>query len=537
MPQVIGLDFGSDSCRAVLVDCASGACLATAVHAYPRWARGEYCDPQAQRFRQHPLDYIEALEAVVAGVLAAMPKAEMVGIGIDTTGSTPAAMDAQGRVLALRPEFADEPAAMFVLWKDHTALAEAERINALAHGGKFVDHTRFCGGSYSPEWFWAKAARVLAANEGVAAACHCFVEHGDWMPALLAGISDPALIKRSRCIAGHKAMWHPSWGGFPAEDFLRAVEPRLAGMRERMQPETFTSDQVAGRLCAEWAGRLALPAGIPIAVGALDAHMGAVGANVKPGMWCKVVGTSTCDMVVSSYAALGDRVIPGICGQVDGSIIPGAIGLEAGQAAFGDVYAWFTRLLLWPIEMLGGDPASAGRLLAKLDQAAAALPPGGEGLCSLDWHNGRRTPDLDAHLGAAISGIRLGSDAPRLYRALVEATAFGSRAIQERMRAHGVSVDRIIALGGIARKSPFVMQCLADVLGCEIAVSASDQTCALGAAMCAAVVAGCCADLGAAGDRFDAGLSASYRPDPSRRAAYDAAYAHYQALGAFVEGR
>ena len=535
MPYVLGLDYGTDSCRAVLINTDDGSCAATAVHAYQRWARGEFCMPAQEQFRQHPLDYLEGLEHVVGEVMQACPDAEVKGIGIDCTGSTPIAVDADGQALALRDDFADNPNAMFVLWKDHTAIAASDKINALAHGDDYPDYTKFSGGIHSPEWFWAKAAHIMATDAAVAAACETFIEHGDWLPALLAGIHDPKQIKRSRCLAGHKAMWHAEWGGFPSNDFLQAVEPKLNGMVERMGNETHTMDQVAGTLSDEWAQRLGLAAGIPIAVGALDAHIGAVGANIKPGMWCKVMGTSTCDMVVNSYEAVGDTVIPGISGQVDGSILPGSIGLEAGQSAFGDIYAWFKDLLSWPLQFVDNKEAVADKIIAALNEEAAQIPIGAEGVAAIDWHNGRRTPDANPHVKGAISGLKLGTDAPRIFRALVEATVFGSKAIYDRMSEHGITVDRIVALGGIAQKSPFIMQCMSDVLDIEIVVSASDQTCALGAAMYAAVAAGIYPDIDAAGNALDAGICATYTPNANNKRAYAEAYARYQALAAFAE--
>ena len=535
MPFVLGLDYGTDSCRAVLINADDGTCAATAVHAYQRWANGEYCNAAAEQFRQHPLDYLEGLEYVVSAVMQACPDADVKGIGIDCTGSTPIAVDADGQALALREDFASNPNAMFVLWKDHTAVAASDKINELAHSGTFPDFTKYSGGIHSPEWFWAKAAHILATDAAVAAVCDTFIEHGDWLPALLSGITDPKAIKRSRCLAGHKAMWHAEWGGFPSNEFLSAVEPQLDGMVDRMGNETHTMDQVAGYLSEAWAQRLGLPVGIPIAVGALDAHIGAVGANIKPGMWCKVMGTSTCDMVVNSYEAIGSTIIPGISGQVDGSILPGSIGIEAGQSAFGDIYAWFKNLLAWPLQFVDNKEAVADKIIAALNEAAAEIPIGADGVTAIDWHNGRRTPDANPHVKGAIGGLKLGSDAPRIFRALVEATVFGSKAIYDRMREHGVRVERIVALGGIAQKSPFIMQCMADVLDIEIVVSASDQTCALGAAMYAAVAAGLYADIDAAGNAFDAGICATYTPNAANKAAYAEAYQQYRRFAAFVE--
>ncbi len=420
----LGIDFGTDSARALVADVDSGAEVAAAVAPYRRWARGDYCDPDASRFRQHPRDHLEALVACVAGALAqagAGAGGEVAGIGIDTTGSTPVAVDAEGTALAMHERFADNPAAMFVLWKDHSAIAEAARINELAHSGRHEDVTRYVGGIYSPEWYWAKALRVLGEDAAVAAAAAGWVEHCDWLPGVLTGRCRPRQLARSRCAAGHKAMWHAAWGGLPPAAFLAELDPRLPALRAAYAPTTMTSDQAPGALTAAWAARLGLRPGIAVAVGAFDAHLGAVGAGAGAYVLTKVMGTSTCDMMVAPPSALTGTV-RGICGQVDGSIIPGMIGLEAGQSAFGDVYAWFRRLLSWPLEALGAGGEGLGeRLLPALEAAALRLPPAG-GVLAVDWFNGRRSPDADARLQGALSGLTLAADAPALYRALVEGT-------------------------------------------------------------------------------------------------------------------
>jgi len=546
---VLGLDYGTDSCRAVVVDAADGSMAGTGVKNYPRWSEGLYCDAAANRFRQHPLDYVEAMEGAVKEALERAgggTAGKIRAISIDTTGSTPCAVDEDGTPLALRSGFSDNPSAMFVLWKDHTAVAEASRINRLARTWGGPDYTRFEGGIYSSEWFWAKILRVLSEDRRVAEAAHSFLEHCDWMPALLTGQKGMETIKRSRCAMGHKAMWHADFGGYPSEKFLSALDPRLPAIRKTLGDATYTSDEAFGKLTDEWAGRLGLPAGIPVGVGAYDAHMGAVGGGVGPGLLVKVMGTSTCDMTVGPKPSGTEVPVKGICGQVDGSIVPGLIGYEAGQSAFGDVYAWFRDLLLWPLEkvlpeVLGHDAAAraagavAEMLIPALEKAASAVDPEDSGLVALDWLNGRRTPDANQLLKGGIAGLSLGSDAPRVYRALVEATAFGARAIVERFREEGVAIDGIIGVGGVAKKSPLVMQVTADVLGMPIAVPAGDQSVALGAAMFAATVAGLYPNVSAAQKAMAAPVETTYEPEAARTAVYDRIYTAYRAFGAFVE--
>ncbi len=537
---VIGVDFGTDSARSVIVDATSGEEIANAVEVFDRWQEGRYCDPAANRFRQHPRDHLEALEKTVRGALAAAPAGtagRIAGIGVDTTGSTPAPVDDTGTPLALKPEFAENPNAMFILWKDHTAVAEAEEINAAARVPGGEDYTRYVGGIYSSEWFWAKILHTVRADPDVRKAAFSWVENCDWIPAVLTGTTDPLTLKRSRCAAGHKAAWHASWGGLPPEAFLTRIDPLLGGLRARLYTDTFTVDEPAGTLCPAWAERLGLDAGIPVSVGAFDAHLGAVGAEIAPYLLCKVMGTSTCDMLVAPTQEMGDTLIRGICGQVDGSIIPGMLGMEAGQSAFGDVYAWFQQLLAWPLENLFPDfPAVATRrIIPGLSEAAAALPPDPSGLMALDWLNGRRTPDADQLLSGALAGLTLGSDAPRLFRALVEATAFGARAIVERFRDEGVRIDGVIALGGIPKKSPFVMQTVADVLEVPIRVARAEQACALGSAMAAATAADLYPRIEEAQAAMGSGFESEYRPDPERAGIYRRLYERYTVLGRWID--
>jgi L-ribulokinase len=550
-PCVVGIDFGTDSVRSVVADATTGAVLATSVKHYPRWAKGLYCDPVANRFRQHPLDYLESMESSLREALgqagAGVP-ARVRGIAVDTTGSTPVLADRAGRPLALTASFAENPNAMFVLWKDHTAVAEAERLNQLARTWGGVDYTKYVGGIYSSEWFWAKTVHVLGTDPAVAEAAVTIVEHCDWIPAVLTGTTDLARLRRSRCAAGHKALWHAEWGGYPSDSFLAKLHPRLPALKQSLGTETFTADTPFGTLSAEWAGKLGLSSEVVVAVGAFDAHMGAVGGGIGRNRLLKVMGTSTCDIVVAPRANEPEKLVSGICGQVDGSVVAGMIGYEAGQSAFGDVYAWFRALLSWPLETilptLGGVSTEVKRQLADaigetmipaLEQAAAVLRLEETVPLALDWMNGRRTPDANQRLAGAITGIRLGTDAPRVYRSLVEATAFGSRAIVERFRTQGIRIDSAIAIGGVARKSRFVMQTIADVMNLEVTVAAGDQPVALGAAMFAATAAGLYPRVEEAQRAMSSGVDAVYRPDADRAAHYDRVYKDYLALGAFVE--
>lgn len=531
--HVIGLDFGSDSVRAVLFRVADGAELARSVVNYPRWATGAYCDPARQQYRQHPLDHAEAMTQAVAGLVKAKPElaATVVGIGVDTTGSSPLPIGKDGQPLAFDPAFKDDPDALCVLWKDHTAVAEAEEINRLCHSGEITDYTRYVGGIYSSEWFWAKILHVYRGNPRVVAATATWIECADWIPALLAGVTDPTAFVRGRCAAGHKALWHPEWGGLPGREFLEKLDPVLLTLPYPLFKDPVAADQPAGKLSAEWAAKLGLTAGIPIAVGAFDCHMGAVGAGLEPYELARVMGTSTCDILIAPPAEVGDTLVAGICGQVPDSVLPGYTGFEAGQSSFGDVFAWFKRLLTW------GEESSprADRLLKELGEAAAKLPPGSGGEIALDWFNGRRTPDADQRLRAAISGLHLGSTAPSVYRALVEATAYGTRAIVDRFESEGIAVKRIVALGGIPQKSPLVVQICADVLNRPIAVVESEECCARGAAVFAATVAGAYQSAEAAKQAMKSGILTEYTPDPAAAAAYRAAYDRRQRLEIFAE--
>lgn len=547
---VIGVDYGTDSCRAVLVHAGNGQELASSEAFYPRWKAGKYCDPQTNSYRQHPLDYIESLEQAVRAVLSRCPEGTaraVCGLAFDTTGSTPVLLNKNGVPLALLPEYAENPNAMFILWKDHTAVAEAAAINALAKTWP-VDYTAYSGGVYSSEWVWSKVWHVLREDPSLRPAAYSWAEHCDWMPALLTGRRRPEEMIRSRCAAGHKAMWNVRWGGLPSEAFLTTLDPVLDLFKGHLYPTCHTSDTVVGCLTPEWAGRLGLPAEVIVTAGLLDCHAGAIGAGIGRGTFVRVMGTSTCDIMVASYAEMGEKRIGGICGQVDGSVLPGWIGLEAGQSAFGDVYAWLKKVLSWPAEHLleqaGSLPKEAKamvreemdrRLLPELTREAEKLLPGETSLLAVDWLNGRRTPMANQTVKGMIGGLTLGTTAPQLFRALVEATAFGSRAILESFLEQGIPIDAVTALGGISLKSPFVMQTLADVLGRPIRVAKAGQACALGAAMSAATAAGLYPSVEEAQQALGQGFAFEYRPDLSKKAIYDDLYARYLKIGRFTE--
>lgn len=547
---VIGVDYGTDSCRALVVNAGNGQEIASAEAFYPRWKAGMYCDPQQNRYRQHPLDYMESLEEVVREVLARCPEgtAEAVcGLGFDTTGSTPVLLNKDGIPLALLPEYADHPNAMFILWKDHTAIREADEINALAKTWE-TDYTACSGGTYSSEWVWSKMWHVLREEPSLCRDAYSWAEHCDWMPALVTGNTRPETMIRSRCAAGHKAMWNERWGGLPSDAFFTALDPVLDIFKGHLYRNCDTVDTPVGKLTPEWAARLGLPADVTVAAGLLDCHAGAIGAQIGPGVFVRVMGTSTCDMLVSSYEEMGNRSIRGICGQVDGSILPGRIGLEAGQSAFGDVYAWLKKVLLWPSDHVLRLPESvseeakeairqemADRLLPELTRDAEKLLPGATSLVAVDWLNGRRTPHANPTVKGLIGGLTLGTTAPHLFRALVEATAFGSRAILESMLDQGIRIEAVTAIGGIALKSPFVMQTLADVSGRPIRVARATQSCALGMAMAAATAAGLTETVEKAQQTFGQGFVCEYQPDAKNKAIYDDLYARYLKLGRFTE--
>lgn len=540
---VIGVDYGTDSVRTIIANTKNGEEIASSVFEYPRWKKGLYCDASKNQFRQHPLDYIEGLEATIKDALEAVGKdvsENILAISIDTTGSTPAVVNDKGVPLALLPQFENNPNAMFVLWKDHTALQEADEINAQSAKSD-IDYVKYSGGIYSSEWFWSKLLHVLREDESIRPQAFSCVEHSDWMPFLLTGGNDALQIKRNVCAAGHKGLWAQEHGGFPPDDFFTAIDPLLSGIVKRINSEVVTADKATGNLCDAWAERLGLSTKVKVGAGVIDAHAGAIGGQARPYEMTMVLGTSTCDMLVVPKEDMQHKVIAGISGQVEGSIIPGMIGLEAGQAAFGDVYAWFKNLLLWPLKNInntiaGGEKEKlADELLKQLSEEAAKLPVDENSELAVDWFNGRRTPDADLSLKGAITGLSLASDAPRFYRALVEATCFGAKKIVQRFNDQGIKIEAIIGVGGIARKSPYVMQVLADVLNMPIKITKADQPGAAGAAILAATVGGFYKNVLDAMNNMGPGYEKVYEPDRQKVSLYRKKYEKYNLLCNAIE--
>jgi len=523
----IGVDFGTDSVRTVIADTTNGREIASATFEYPRWRSRAWCNAREHRFRQHPLDHLEGLESTVRECLEnAGPQvtAAVRAIGIATTGSTPIAVDRSGTPLSLHPQFADDPDAMFILWKDHSAARQMEAINA--HAKKFpVDYLKYSGGIYSSEWFWSKLLYVIRTNEMVRRSCYSWVEHCDWIPFVLTGGADAEEIRRSVCAAGHKALWSPEWGGLPPAEFFYSLDPFLT-VYSTLYNRTWPADAPAGTLCPEWAAKLGLSTKVIVSIGALDAHVGAVGGQIEPYYLSKVIGTSTCDMLVAPPAEVTGKFVPGICGIVQDSIIPGMVGMEAGQSAFGDIFAWFKNLLTWRRQEPSDD------LLTQLAAHAAALPVGEETELSIDWFNGRRTPDADPSLKASITGLTLASDAPSIFRSLVESACFGSKSIIERFTDNNIPVKGLIGVGGISRKSPFVMQTMADITEMHIRISASEQTVALGAAMFAATAASIYPNVEKAMEKMGRGFDRTYLPNTANSRRLRRQYAQYKALAA-----
>jgi L-ribulokinase len=538
---VIGIDFGTDSVRSVVINANSGDELASSVFSYPRWKDGLFCDAARQQFRQHPLDYIEGLEETIKECIAAVGTAaqSIVAISVDTTGSTPVATDEMGTPLALLPEFENNPNAMFVLWKDHTAVREAGEINE-HNKTSSNDYLKYVGGIYSSEWYWAKLLHVLHEDSEVGKACYSWVEHCDWIPFLLTGGSHVSSLKRGVCSAGHKALWAEEFGGLPPENFFSSLDPLLTGFTQRLFRDTFTADKPAGHLSQYWAERLGLSTDVIVGIGAFDAHMGAVGGQIEPYHLSKVMGTSTCDMLVAPKEDMEGKLVRGICGQVDGSIIPGMIGLEAGQSAFGDAYAWFRNILAWPLKNVTGQAAIevaeiTDKIISELTRQASHLTVEENSELAIDWLNGRRTPDANQLLKGAFTGLNLGTDAPRMFRALVEATCFGAKKIVDRFTEEGILIKGLIGLGGVAKKSPYIMQTMANVMNMPIRIHKAEQTCATGAAMFAATAAGIHAKVEDAMNAMGRGFEAEYFPDPDLAAIYAKRYKHYIDLGDFVE--
>lgn len=525
----IGLDYGTNSCRALVVNLETGAELGSAIFGYPSGEMGILTDPSDPNVaRQNPQDYLDGCEVIIRGAMAETAKVDadfsadkVVGIGVDTTGSTVIPVNELGAALSLADSrFRDNMNAKVWLWKDHTSYREAEQITTLAASMR-PEYLAKCGGTYSSEWWWSKILHIKNIDAEVFEAAFSFVEHCDWLTAELCGNTDPLTLKRSVCAAGHKAMFHAGWGGLPDKEFLSELDPGLADLRDRLYDEAYPSDEKAGELSEEWAEKLGLTAGVSVAVGAFDCHMGAVGAGVKIGTLVKILGTSTCDITVADQSVAD---VPGLCGQVDGSVVPGQIGVEAGQSAVGDIFLWLVNNVV---------PDSYGKEMdekfSKLGEEVDKLSPGESGLLALDWNNGNRTVLTDVRLSGLLIGQTLQTQAHEIYRAYIEATAFGALTIISRMEEYGVAVNEVVNTGGLSLKNPTLMQIYADVIGKPMRVSSVDQTCAMGAALFGAVAAGY-ADLETLQERAVSYLDVVYKPIPVNQEIYKRLYLLYKTL-------
>lgn len=546
---VIGVDYGSDSARALVVDAASGATAGQAVCPYPRWSQGLYQDPAAGMFRQHPLDYLESLTACVTQALEQAGedvRRHVVALAVDTTGSTPCPVDQSGTPLALLPGFEENPNAMFHLWKDHTAIDEAQQVTKTFSTWDGTDYTRYQG-PYASEWFWAKILHTVSVDPQVRAAAYSWVEHCDWLPSLLSGETRPEKMYRSACAAGHKAYWHSAWKGLPDRRCLESLDPYLGQVWATYGEGPRPCSVNLGPITREWAERLGLPETTVITGSSFDAHAGAVGAGVQPGRLVLNIGTSAVDMLVLREDQVPKGNFSYACGAAENSILPGFIGVETSQAAYGDAYAWLKKLLLFPLtemdypadviapqQLKALRQAAEDRIFQVLEAEARKLPLKGA-VTALDWFNGRRYPQVNEHARSALGGLHLGTGAAELYQALVIATAFGQRTILETLARENITVDRVIAVGGIAQKSAYVMQTLSDVLGCRIDVSQTAQACARGAAIYAAAGAGLYPDVMAAQEALCEGILRSYTPNREKAGDYQALYETYLSLAKWAD--
>lgn len=546
---LIGIDFGTDSARAVIIDGLTGEKISSGIHYYSRWAQGLYQDTDMSCYRHHPQDYLESLKACLLAALdgaGSSVRKNILSISVGATGSTPCPVNREGVPLALLPDFAENENAMFFLWKDHTAVSEAIEVNETLSNFNGINYTKYQG-KYSSEWFWAKILHTSRVDQAVAQAAFSWVELADWIPALLTGNTDPLTMYRCSCAAGHKALWHSEWGGLPARECLAKLSPYLAVVYDSFKSTPAYSTHRVGYISQEWADLLQLPADTIIGGSSLDAHAGAVGAGVRENVFVTNVGTSTVDMMVAKPEILQGKDFSYACGQAEDSILPGYIGIEAGQAAFGDIFAWYSKILSWPIDnILQHDqsiPATEKAvlvqnlkesILVKLADSASKLDLTSS-VTALDWFNGRRYPYNNEIVRGTITGLSLGTDAPELYQSLVMGALFGLKRIVDSWEKEGLVIDRLIAVGGISRKSDYIMQMMADILDRQIEVSASEQTCALGAAIYASVAGGLYRSIPEAQDHLCEGFLKIFNPDQSKKLVIEERYRQYIEVGNSVE--
>ena len=541
---VAAIDYGSDSARMILADAGTGITLSEQAMAYTRWANRKFCDGSVQQWRQHPLDYLEVLQELFKRSLSGGELGqEIVGIAFDTTGSTICAMDRNGIPLAMHEEFSDDPDAMFILWKDHTAVEEAAVINDALKSGT-TDYTMYQG-EYSAEWFWAKILHVIRRNPKIRENAYTWAEHADWISCLLAGRSGPEELVRCSCGAGHKALWNSNFGGLPSREILSSIDGYLGKVYDSYK-KPCTAGTSLGTISKEWAEKLGVSENAVISVGSFDAHAGGVGAGIAPGTMVKVIGTSTVDLLIEKEKNLKGKELSDICGMAEDSIIPGYYGIETGQAAFGDNFAWLLNIMLWPLEnvCISENPAEI-EMIRKIKEKyrIAVLPElekqvllsGHSSVTALDWMNGRRYPHLNENVKGAIAGLSLGTTAPELYQAFMNAAVFGSKAIYDALVGAGIEIKRVICVGGIAKKSPYIMQMMANLLSIPIMVCNEGQCCARGAAIYAAVAAGIYSDIHSAQEVFCESYHADYYPANVRNELYQEFYRQYKSLGRYAE--
>jgi L-ribulokinase len=529
----IGIDFGTESGRAVLVDCADGRECATHTHSYENGVIDERLPaPHADVVLepdwalQDPADYVRTLQQTVPALLAetGIDPRQVIGIGIDFTACTMLPTLSDGTPLCELDELRGEPHAWVKLWKHHAAQPEADRINAVA-AERGEPWLRRYGGRISSEWFFAKALQILDEAPAVYSRADRMIEAADWIVWQLTGVET-----RSSCTAGYKAMWS-KLDGFPDNAYFAALDPRFERVvDDKLSRQITPIGSLAGGLSEQAASWLGLPSGIPVAVANVDAHVSAPAVTVtEPGTLVAIMGTSICHIL------LGDELadVDGMCGVVEDGVVPGLFGYEAGQSAVGDIFAWFVESAVPRsyFELATERGLDIHQLLA---QEAAGLQPGESGLLALDWWNGNRSVLVDADLRGLLVGMTLATRAPEIYRALIEATAFGTRVIIEAFESAGVSVNEVAACGGLPERNKLLMQIYADVTGRRFRVAASSQAPALGSAMFGAVVAGAAAggydSIVAAARRMGRLSDESYVPDPDRHATYDLLYREYLAL-------
>ncbi len=525
----LGLDYGTNSVRAVVVDLSNGREVVRLIENYPSGRNGIITDSKNPHIaRQNPADYIYCLKNIGKKLPRILRRKgihpeNIIGIGVDTTGSTPIPVDENLTPLCFKREFRTNKNAMAWLWKDHVSADEAEEITNLARKIR-PQYLSKIGGVYSSEWFFSKILHLLRTDKKVFQASASFVELADFIPAILVGCKKPSDILRSICAAGHKAMYNQQWGGLPDEEFLVMLDPAFKGLRAKLYEKAYPAGTKAGELSKYWADKLGIVEGTAVSVGAFDAHMGAVGAGIDENILVKIMGTSTCDiMIFPKDKNLPD--IPGLCGIVPDSVIPGFIGLEAGQSAVGDIFYWFLKTFL---------PEKRRNVYNYYTRLARNIKPGSSGLLALDWHNGNRTILVDQKLTGLILGFTLGTKPEEVYRALIEATGFGARTIIERIEEYGVNVESIVACGGLPDKNPLLMQIYADITGKEIRISASEQTCAVGAAIFGAIAAGKeksgFENVREAQKKICSFRIIKYKPDKKNHSIYTQIYKHYRKL-------